>query len=81
MQVGTARTIHALLYSGIVFSIGVFVYRSGKHGRGLALQGFGLAAILIFVLYALVQLTWIHGLVSILLLVLESVLIIRFWRL
>jgi hypothetical protein len=81
VQEGMARTIHALIYSGVVFGIGVYVYRSGKEGRGLAWQAFGWAAILAFTLFAVFALPWIDGLVAATLLLLESALLYRFWRL
>jgi hypothetical protein len=80
MQEGTARTIHALIYSGVVFGIGVYVYRSGKQGRGLAWQAFGWAAILAFTLFAVFSLNWIDKLISATLLLLESVVLYQFWR-
>jgi RHS repeat-associated protein len=80
MQEGTARTIHALIYSGVVFGIGVYIYRSGKEGRGLAWQPVGWAAILAFTLFAVFSLNWIDKLISATLLLLESVLLYQFWR-
>jgi hypothetical protein len=80
MQESTARTIHALIYSGVLFGIGIFVFRSGKQGRGLAWQAFGLAAILVFTVFALFALPWVDGLLSAALLLAEGVLIFRFWR-
>lgn len=80
MQDSTARTIHALIYSSVVFAIGVYVYRSGKLGRGLAWQAFGLATILIFTIFASLSLPWMDALIAGALLLAESVLIFRFWH-
>jgi hypothetical protein len=80
MQESTARTIHALIYPGGCIRKGVFVFRSGKQGRGLAWQAFGLASILVFTVFALFALPWVDGLLSAALLLAESVLIFRFWR-
>ena len=80
MEESTARTIHALIYSAVVFGIGISVYRDGRQGRGLAWQALGLATILIFTIFALFALPWVDAFISGALLVLEGVLIFRFWR-
>ena len=80
MQENTARTLHALIYSGVVFCIGVFVYRSGKQGRGLAWQAFGIAVILIFTVFALISLPWIDGLIAATILFVECAVFLKFWR-
>lgn len=80
MQEGIARTIHALIYSGVVFGIGGYIYRSGREGRGLAWQAFGWAAILAFTLFAVFALSWVDALIAVTLLIVESVLLYRFWH-
>ncbi len=77
----SGRTIHALVYSGIVFAVGVFAHRSGEMSRAFRWQAFGIATILVYTIFALITMPWINAVVSGALLAIEVAIILQNRRL
>jgi hypothetical protein len=75
-----ARTIHALIYSGVCFGLGVRWYLAGDRRRGLRWQALGIGVIAVFSLFAFIYLTWVNGLVSMSVSVIQGAVFARFWR-
>jgi len=77
MEESFNRLVHALLYSAVTFGIGMSHQR---RGRGLAWQLIGMAALLLFVVLALVRGWLLQAFVCVALLVAEGGLVRRYWR-